>query len=203
MQRETLNEVHVQLETSALLSKGIEEMRCTHCGNRGHQKDKCWQIIGYPSWHPRSRKFPQKRGGRGPGGRGPGRGQRLMNKSGEAKTRFSAQAQCDSTAVETSCTLPLTPQQIEQLLKLIPSTSHTSQALSSKAPSSKASNNTYDTDEEIDYNFASMVYSCAATTSSAWILDIGATDQMSPVASSLINHKVHCPKQHIKLLNYG
>ncbi|KAJ8427640.1 hypothetical protein Cgig2_023349 [Carnegiea gigantea] len=50
----------------------LPEMRCASCGNRGHQKNKCWQIIGYPSWHPRSRKFPQKRCGRGLGGGGAG-----------------------------------------------------------------------------------------------------------------------------------
>lgn len=29
--------------------------------NKGHDKDRCWQLIGYPSWHPRSKKFPQKK----------------------------------------------------------------------------------------------------------------------------------------------
>ena len=29
-----------------------------HCGNKGSVKDKCWQVIGHPRWHPRSKKFP-------------------------------------------------------------------------------------------------------------------------------------------------
>ena len=37
------------------------EVRSSVCGNRGHVKHKCWQIIGYPSWHPRSKKNPQKK----------------------------------------------------------------------------------------------------------------------------------------------
>jgi len=48
-------------ETSALLSKGSNAV-CEFCGNKGHTKEKCWQLIGYPSWHPRSKKLPQKKG---------------------------------------------------------------------------------------------------------------------------------------------
>jgi len=193
LQQEALHEVHEQLETSALLSKGVEELRCSHCGNKGHMKEKCWQLIGYPSWHPRSKKFSQRRGGKGPGA-GRGQGQRFVSRGREPEPfRFSAQVQFDSVVSESRTAHSLTPQQIEQLLKLLPSTSQT--------PSSKASHNTYDTDEEIDYNFAGMVYSCAATKSSAWILDPDATDHMTPVSSTLINHKVQCVKQQIKLLN--
>ncbi|KAJ8425811.1 hypothetical protein Cgig2_008860 [Carnegiea gigantea] len=81
LQREALNEVHVQQETSALLSKGIERS----------SEGQVLQIIGYPNWHPRSRRFPQKRGGRGPGGGGTGRGQgqRFMDRNREAEPRFS------------------------------------------------------------------------------------------------------------------
>ena len=87
----------------------------------------------------------------------------------------------------------LTPQQIEQLLRLLPTTS--------KAPSSKASNNTHDTDEKIDYNFTGMIYSYTANESNVWILDTGATNNMTPVAGSLLNHKLQCAKQPIKLPN--
>jgi len=193
LQREVLHEVHEQLETSALLSKGVEELRCSHCGSKGHVKDKCWHIIGYPNWHPRSKKFPQRRGGRGPGD-GRGQGQQFVSRGREPEPpRFSSQAQSDSIVSESSTTHSLTPQQIEQLLKLLPSTS--------QPPSSKASHNTYDIHEEIDYNFAGMVYSCVATKLSAWILNTGATDHITPVSSTLINQKVQCVKQHIKLPN--
>ena len=64
----------------------------------------------------------------------------------------------------------LTQQQIDPLQKLLPSASSTSNKSSS-----------YDTNEEIDYNFAGITYcSCAESTSAAWILDTGATDHMTP-----------------------
>ena len=60
MQREVLEDIKPYQESSALFSKGHEE-KCGQCGNRGHDKERCWQIIGYPSWHPKSKKFPKKR----------------------------------------------------------------------------------------------------------------------------------------------
>jgi len=85
----------------------------------------------------------------------------------------------------------LTQQQIEQLLKLLPSAHSTSNKTSS-----------YDIDEEIDYNFAGIAYcSCAKTTSAAWILDTGATDHMTPSNSKLHTCKLTQERSHIKLPN--
>jgi len=65
LQREALEEERSVLKSSALYGKGHEvlhskgsEDRCVHCGNRGHSRDKYWQIIGYPRWHPKSKTFP-------------------------------------------------------------------------------------------------------------------------------------------------
>ncbi|KAJ8424526.1 hypothetical protein Cgig2_000664 [Carnegiea gigantea] len=61
MQREILNHGRqVQYEILALYSNGNEE-KCGVCGNKEHSKEKCWQVIGYPSWHPGSKNFPQKK----------------------------------------------------------------------------------------------------------------------------------------------
>ena len=60
MQRKVLDDIKPTHEALALFSRGAEE-RCTQCGNKGHDKEKCWPVIGYPSWHPRSKKFPQKK----------------------------------------------------------------------------------------------------------------------------------------------
>ncbi|KAJ8438024.1 hypothetical protein Cgig2_030005 [Carnegiea gigantea] len=61
MQREVLNQGNqVQYEVSALYSRGNDD-KCGVCGNKGHSKDNCWQVIGYPRWHPRSKRFPQKK----------------------------------------------------------------------------------------------------------------------------------------------
>jgi len=32
-----------------------------HSGDKGPSEDKFWQLTGYPRWHQRSKKFPQKR----------------------------------------------------------------------------------------------------------------------------------------------
>ena len=58
LQREVLSRNAVPIESAALLSKGADGAHCTVCGDRGHTKEKCWQVMGYPNWHPKSRKFP-------------------------------------------------------------------------------------------------------------------------------------------------
>jgi len=61
MQREVLNHRRqVQYEISAFYSNGNEE-KCGVCANKEHSKEKCWQVIGYPSCHAGSKKFPQKK----------------------------------------------------------------------------------------------------------------------------------------------
>ena len=71
-----------------------------------------------------------------------------------------------STKSGGSCVL--TQQQIEQLLKVLPSAS------------SNSNKSSYDTDEESDYNFTEVVYcSYAGSASTEWILDTGATYHMT------------------------
>ncbi|PKI18324.1 hypothetical protein CRG98_049402, partial [Punica granatum] len=38
---------------------------CTNCGKLGHFKNSCWALIGYPSWHPKSKPIAGR--GTGPG----------------------------------------------------------------------------------------------------------------------------------------
>ncbi|KAJ8435832.1 hypothetical protein Cgig2_003855 [Carnegiea gigantea] len=55
---------HTKYDASALYSKGGVDkgaMRCTVCEIRGHSKEKCWQVIGYPNWHPKLKKLPHKK----------------------------------------------------------------------------------------------------------------------------------------------
>ena len=40
LQRKALIEVQIQLEASALLSKGVKEVKCSEYENKGHYKDK-------------------------------------------------------------------------------------------------------------------------------------------------------------------
>ncbi|KAJ8440248.1 hypothetical protein Cgig2_001583 [Carnegiea gigantea] len=70
---------------------------------KGHSKEKCWQVIGYPSWHPRSKKFPQKKLSK-------------PFKNYKGKENYNRVSQNDNNPRKVS--VGLIPQQIEQLLKL-------------------------------------------------------------------------------------
>ncbi|PKI35624.1 hypothetical protein CRG98_044078 [Punica granatum] len=50
---------------------------CSNCGKLGHLKNTCWALIGYPSWHPRSKIAAGKGPGQGQSKQfgGPGQGQ--------------------------------------------------------------------------------------------------------------------------------
>ncbi|GJV46124.1 hypothetical protein Tco_1430660 [Tanacetum coccineum] len=47
------------MESSALLSKGIVKDKCTIYGFKWHPPEKCWEKVGYPSWHSKY-KGPQQ-----------------------------------------------------------------------------------------------------------------------------------------------
>ncbi|KAJ8421138.1 hypothetical protein Cgig2_022640 [Carnegiea gigantea] len=66
----TLSKVNVQ--PAALYSRN-EDQRCSQCGNKCHTREKCWAVIGYPSWHPRHKQCPQQKGVRPPNMRNKGR----------------------------------------------------------------------------------------------------------------------------------
>lgn len=53
-QRQILHSGKSEVESSAIYSRYDE--RCTECGNKGHGKQRCWLIIGYPNWHPKAKK---------------------------------------------------------------------------------------------------------------------------------------------------
>ncbi|KAJ8426555.1 hypothetical protein Cgig2_017071 [Carnegiea gigantea] len=59
-QEESQREI-LEIESTALFSKTGNAKGCGQCGNKGHVKEKCWLVIGYPQWHPKAKKFPQKR----------------------------------------------------------------------------------------------------------------------------------------------
>ncbi|KAL2932391.1 Retrovirus-related Pol polyprotein from transposon TNT 1-94 [Bienertia sinuspersici] len=64
-QRETLGTGKDEGETSAMYSKSSgakgEEGGCSVCGGKTHTAEKCWRVIGYPKWHAKSKKFPQRK----------------------------------------------------------------------------------------------------------------------------------------------
>jgi len=140
LQMEVLEEEKTVLEFSALYEKGHEvllskgsEDRCGYGGNKGHSRDKCWKIIGYPKWHPRSKKFPQTK----------------VVKDNSKIAKGKTAAHVDSSRYKsTEGGLSLTSQQVEQLLKLLPQPSRAS--IESE-------------DDELEQSFAGNVYcSCAS-----------------------------------------
>jgi len=56
--RKVLEGLNFFSNSSTLLSKNMDmrnmDVKCSERGNKGHTPDKCWHVIGFPSWHPRS-----------------------------------------------------------------------------------------------------------------------------------------------------
>ncbi|KAL2922415.1 Translation initiation factor IF-3 [Bienertia sinuspersici] len=64
-QRKPHKEDKIMMETRAMLSK--KEEWCSVCEMKGHSNKKCWKVIGYPRWHPKSnrqQKFEEGAGSR-------------------------------------------------------------------------------------------------------------------------------------------
>lgn len=112
------------------------DKKCTECGGKGHTKDRCWTIKGYPHWHPKSKIFPQKqRGKEDPKGQKQGRNKEFRLQ------RSAANVSIDHNQHEQAGNIVFTPQQFEQLLRCFP------------GPSRSASS---ETDEELEANFAGL-----------------------------------------------
>ncbi|PWA76918.1 hypothetical protein CTI12_AA175200 [Artemisia annua] len=86
------------LESTALLSKGKFQDKCGICGFKWHPPEKCWEKVGYPTWHPKYKLSKQ-----------------FKPKDGQARTQGNG-FQRSAAHVE-SGNLSFTPQQFNQLLK--------------------------------------------------------------------------------------
>ncbi|KAJ8430859.1 hypothetical protein Cgig2_007099 [Carnegiea gigantea] len=97
-----LNKIeHLLVESSAMLSKGAGDTHCTECGNKG-----------YPSWHPKFKKFPQRKNISKQSG--------FKGKPRENELQSVNQVEATSTAPTLNAGYNLTQQQVEQLIKLLP-----------------------------------------------------------------------------------
>ena len=60
--REVLELGNVDLKPISLCSRQQATVRmCSQCGNKGHPKERCWAIKGYPSWHFKIKNLPKKK----------------------------------------------------------------------------------------------------------------------------------------------
>ncbi|XP_063941521.1 uncharacterized protein LOC135149668 [Daucus carota subsp. sativus] len=91
-----------------------------------------------------------------------------------------------AAAAHSDSGLLFTPQQLDQLMKLMPQL--------------QASGKECDTDEELDHHFSGMITVAAAQgCSSEWIIDSGASDHMTSQLSNLIDSKRLVLAQNINL----
>ncbi|PWA59712.1 hypothetical protein CTI12_AA224970 [Artemisia annua] len=93
------------LESTALFSKGhvkdgVKDGKCSICGFKWHPPERCWEKVGYPSWHPKSKLSQSKQ-------TNPGQVQ--------GRNQFVAR----TAAHVESGNISFTPQQFEQLLKSV------------------------------------------------------------------------------------
>nr|GEX32709.1 cysteamine dioxygenase [Tanacetum cinerariifolium] len=89
------------IESSALLSKGVVKDKCSICDFKWHPPKKCWEKVGYPYWHSKYKGPHQSRHSRQRQSQGQNRNQNA--------TRTDVHVE--------SGNIIFTPQQFEQLLK--------------------------------------------------------------------------------------
>lgn len=175
-----------EIEASAMYTKRVFDSKpaqCTACGGKGHLSDKCWSVVGYPPWHLKHKKFPQKGSG------SPSGNQMQIKRPGGTKfgskmANNVSQSSGDST---TESDIVFSPQQLEQILKLIPGSS---------LQTLKGSNS--ECEEDFDFSFSGMVTcNLASTTSNTWIIDSGASDHITGTVELLTN--VRPAGQHLTI----
>ncbi|KAL2938151.1 Retrovirus-related Pol polyprotein from transposon TNT 1-94 [Bienertia sinuspersici] len=179
-QRQTLKAVKEESEGLVMYSKASPPI-CSACGKTGHVKEKCWTVVGFPPWFDKQGKGKEKEqfSGRGGGRSGRGnRGGRFGRGAGRGMVA-SAQAHRDSGTQSNNKDgntgpVSLTAEQLDQLLKLLPS-------------SSKFGDN----DDDVDCNYAgAVVCNQVRLQKKSWILDTGATHHMTYCDDELCEKEV-------------
>ncbi|XP_021849185.1 uncharacterized protein [Spinacia oleracea] len=125
-QRDILSHIKEEGETLAMYSKG-NDSTCTACGKPGHTGDKCWSVVGYPSWHARSKQNTTGKGAYKGKGKSQYSAQQKWNKGKQGSVKIAANAQGGE-----SCEAPvISHQQIEHLLRMLPMSSKSSKTAGS------------------------------------------------------------------------
>ncbi|KAL2904693.1 Retrovirus-related Pol polyprotein from transposon RE2, partial [Bienertia sinuspersici] len=103
-QREILKEDKAEIETGAMMGKKIEE--CAVCGLKGHTKEKCWKVIGYPRWHLKHKRMQK--------GESTGTGAKWnRGRQAEGGAKWAANAQSEEK-------IDITAKKLEKLMKVAP-----------------------------------------------------------------------------------
>ncbi|PWA36367.1 peptidase family M48 family protein [Artemisia annua] len=89
------------VESTALYSKGETKEKCDICGFKWHPPDKCWEKVGYPTWH---YKYKQNQKGKS------------VQRNGTGNIKRNANA----VMVEDVGHVVFTSKQFEQLMKSLP-----------------------------------------------------------------------------------
>lgn len=160
-QRNVLNPGKTHLESSAMFSKensGIET--CNACGVRGHSKERCWTVVGYPKWHPKCKQ----KGREAPYGGTFNRNSGSQWSKGRNYPRTAAVVHGSSSRNSPEITM----QQLESLLRNLP-----------KMKQSGGS----ETEDEVDTSFSGFagMVTClnVGIENTDWIIDSGASDHMT------------------------
>lgn len=157
-QRSILNPTKNNIEFSAMYSKGAREIpECSACGVKGHTREKCWTVVGYPKWHPRSKS---NYNGRESGSSSGFQNRNQYNRSGKVAANAHASNHQEGSN-------EITVQQLEQLLRNLPI---------SRAKLNSA-------DDEVENNLAGFAGMALSSNDSAknraWVIDLGASDHMT------------------------
>lgn len=179
-QRSLLSSVLPDLELSAMYSKSVpasqpeKPLLCSACNVKGHSKERCWTVIGYPKWHPKYKPSMNNT--------------KIKPATTPSPHKWSSTPKMAAAATVSSASpgLLFTPQQLEQLAQLVPHLQNQTMK-------------TAETEEDAPYHFSGMISTMTSTKSAEeWIIDSGASDHMTPHLKLL--HKA-TPTGHSPLIN--
>lgn len=144
---------------------------CSECGGKGHIRESCWTVIGYPKWHSKYKKST-KGTVIASGKWNKNSGHRAANAVMKADEDEEHDQQIGNENVV------LSSKQFEQLLKMLPVKR-----------------------DELESPFSGMVMLCNNVEKNVdeWIVDSGATDHMTSQLDILTNIKLAASQMKIKL----